>query len=231
VTLSGEIAVFAVTSGAPSLLSFRSAGPALSLVTRDGAPPEVAIHRGGVSFDLYAPSGSARILLRSLGAGALGGRATLTATPVTKIAEGLGPESLLGAGQARLYGFHVARPGAVGLGVRASSDLVTATLLSAGGARLGEGLVQMPELAVGDYLVSIRAPADSAPVRIRPAVAGVDPPGSGPPADVIRTYVLAEPPARRVGAARLEESDEELAASEGEAEADAEAPEERGSPR
>ncbi len=232
VTLSGEVATFTVASSAPSLLSFRSAGPALSLVTRDGAPPEVAIHQGGVRLDLYASSGSARILLRALGSGSLSGRATLTATPVTKIAEGLGPEILLGAGQARLYGFHVARSGAVGLGVRASSDLVTATLLSAGGARLGEGLVQMPELAVGDYLVSVRAPADAAPVRIRPALAGVDPPGTGPPADVIRTYVLAEPPARSASAARVEESDEEAAASKGEGEPDAETPdEEKGSPR
>ncbi len=215
-TLSGEVASFAVATGAPSLLSFRSPGPALSLVVRDGGAPEVAIHQNGVSLDLYAASGSARLLIRSLGSGALSGRATLTATPVTKIAEGLGPETLLGAGQARLYGFHVARSGAVGLGVRASSDLVTATLLSAGGVRLGEGLVQMPELAIGDYLVSVRAPADAAPVRIRPALAGADPPGTGPPADVIRTYVLPGVPLKGARAASPEEGDE--GASEGEAE-------------
>ncbi len=188
VGLSGEVAAFTVAADAPALLSFRSSGPALSLVMRDGEKPEVAIHSGGVSIDLYAPSGPTRILLRSFGSGALGGRATLTATPVTRIAEGLGPESLLGAGQARLYGFHVSRSGAVGVGVRASSDLVTATLLSSAGLRLGEGLVQMPDLAAGDYLVSVRAPSDAAPIRIRPALAGVEPPGAGPPADVIRIY-------------------------------------------
>lgn len=227
VFLSGAVAAFAVDAGEPSLLSFRSPGPALSLVTREGSPPEVAIHRAGVSLDLYVPTGSTRVLLRSLGVGALGGRATLTATPVTRIAEGLGPETLLGAGQARLYGFHVSRKGAVGLGVRASSDLVTATLLSAGGARLGEGLVQMPELAAGDYLYSVRSPADAAPVRIRPALAGVDPPGTGPPADVIRTYVLpgsagAETSARGIASHRT--SDDDTDAPESDAEADAPMP-------
>lgn len=221
VVLSGEVAAFAVGAGAPSLLSFRSPGPALSLVTKDGAPPEVAIHRGGVSLDVYAASGSARLLLRSLGSGALGGRATLTATPVTKIAEGLGPETLLGAGQARLYGFHIARSGAVGIGVRASSDLVTATLLSASGERLGEGFVQMPELAIGDYLVSVRAPADAAPVKIRPALAGVEPPGTGPPPDVIRTYVLPGLAVKATRATSLEEGDEAAGESEGEAEPNA----------
>lgn len=208
VALSGERAAFTVAAGGPSLLSFRAPGPALSCVARDGAAPEVTLHAAGVSLDVYAPGGPVRLLLRALGPGGLGGSATLTATPVARIAEGLGPETLLGAGQTRLYGFHVARTGSVGVGVRASSDLVTATLLSAGGARLGEGLVQMPALEAGDYLVSVRAPADAPPVRIRPALAGVAPPGTGPPADVILAYVRPGPSADAASARSPEEGDE-----------------------
>ena len=188
---------------------------------RDGVPPEVALHTGGVSLDVYAASGPVRILLRSLGSGGLGGTATLTATPVTTIAEGLGPETLLGAGQSRLYGFRVARGGTIGVGVRASSDLVTATLLEAGGKTLGEGLVQMPELAAGDYLVSVRAPADAVPVRIRPALAGVTPPGAGPPPDVIRSYVLPGLAGKTSAAAPREEGDEAEGASGDDAEPEA----------
>lgn len=219
VALSGQVAAFAVRAVTPSLLSFRSPGPALSLVEREGSPPEVELHRGGVSLDVYASSGAVRLLLRSLGSGGLGGSATLTATPVTKIIEGLGPETLLGAGQARLYGFHVARAGAVGVGVRASSDLVTATLLSAAGRKLGEGLVQMPELLAGDYLVSVRAPADAPPVRIRPALAGVAPPGTGPPPDVIRSYVL--PGGVVMGRRAAPAEGDETPAPDGDAEPDA----------
>jgi hypothetical protein len=230
VALSGELAAFTFTSASPSLFSFRSPGPALSLVAREGAPPEVAIHRGGVSLDVYAASGSTRLLLRSLGSPAQGGVAALTATPVTPIAEGLGPETLLGAGQARLYGFHVARAGAVGLGVRAGSDLVGATLLSANGVRLGEGLVQMPELAIGDYLVSVRAPKDAAPVWIRPALAGVLPPGTGPPPDVIRTYVKGDA-AKATSARTLEEDRDSTGEADDGAEPDAAAPDEdKGTP-
>ena len=221
VALFGDTAAFAVAAGAPSLLSFRCAGPALSLVMRDGVPPEVALHTGGVSLDVYAASSPVRILLRSLGSGGLGGTATLTATPVMTIGEGLGPETLLGAGQSRLYGFRVARGGTIGVGVRASSDLVTATLLEAGGKKLGEGLVQMPELAAGDYLVSVRAPADGVPVRIRPALAGVTPPGAGPPPDVIRSYVLPGLDGKTSAAAPREEGDEAEGASGDDAEPEA----------
>ena len=233
ITLSGDVAAFAVAAGAPSLLSFRSAGPALSLVAKDGSPPEVSLHPGGVSLDLYAASGSVRLLLRSLGTGGLGGTAALTTTPVTRIAEGLGPEALLGAGQSRLYGFHVARSGAVGIGVRASSDLVTATLFSGGGKELGEGLVQMPELAVGDYLVSVRAPADASPVKIRPALAGVEPPGTGPPPEVVLTYVRPGPPAKGTSAASRASEDEAAGTPQGDAEPDEtpDATPEEGDPR
>ena len=220
--LSGSVAAFDVDAAGPALVSLRAPGPALTLVGSEGATPEVAIHKAGVSLDAYAPNGKTRILVRSLGGGTLAGPATFTATPVTKIGEGLGPEALLGAGQVRLYGFHVARTGAVGVGVRADSDVVSATLLSPTGARLGDGLVQMPELAAGDYLLAVRAPSDSAPIRIRPAVAGIEPPGNGPPPEVIRTYVQPEDEVRGMSATHVEESgvesDEAAPAPEGETE-------------
>jgi len=217
--LSGPVAAFDVDAGGPALVSLRAPGPALTLVAGEGAAPEVAIHKAGVSLDAYVPGGKTRVLVRALGGGTLAGPATFTAIPVTKIGEGLGPEALLGAGQVRLYGFHVARTGAVGVGVRADSDVVSATLLSPTGARLGDGLVLMPELVAGDYLLSVRAPSDAVPIRIRPAVAGIEPPGSGPPPEVIRTYVQPGTEVKGMSATRREESEEEAApAPEGETE-------------
>jgi len=220
--LSGAVAAFDVDAAGPALVALRAAGPALTLVAREGTKPEVAIHKAGVSLDAYAPDGKARVVVRALGGGALSGLAAFTATPVTKIGEGLGPETLLGAGQTRLYGFHAARAGAIGLGVRADSDVVSATLLAPDGSRLGEGLVQMPDLAAGDYLLAVRAPGDAAPVRIRPALAGIEPPGTGPPPEVIRTYVMKGPEVQGMSATRLEESDAETSSPEEETEADGE---------
>jgi hypothetical protein len=47
----------------------------------------------------------------------------------------------------------------------------------------------MPTLAAGTYLLALHAPADGAPVRVRPALAGLERPDTGPPAEVIRCYL------------------------------------------
>jgi hypothetical protein len=47
----------------------------------------------------------------------------------------------------------------------------------------------MPELLPGDYLLALRSPAGAAPVKARPAVAGLVLPDTGPPAEVIRQYL------------------------------------------
>ncbi|HBL26834.1 MAG TPA: hypothetical protein DD490_08375, partial [Acidobacteria bacterium] len=46
-----------------------------------------------------------------------------------------------------------------------------------------------PALEPGDSLLALRAPADGPPVTARPALAGVVPPDTGPPDDVIRQYL------------------------------------------
>jgi hypothetical protein len=93
----------------------------------------------------------------------------------------------------------------------------------------------MPELAAGDYLLSVRAPSDSAPIRIRPAVAGIEPPGSGPPPDVIRTYVQPEGEVQGMSATYVEESgaesDEQAPTPEDEAEEPADDASDEGEPQ
>jgi hypothetical protein len=73
--------------------------------------------------------------------------------------------------------------------VRATPDVVTATLLDARGKHLSAGVLQMPKLKPGVYLLEVHAPADSGPIRVRAALAGVQRPGTGPPADVVRQYM------------------------------------------
>jgi hypothetical protein len=108
---------------------------------------------------------------------------------VTAIGEGLGPEVLLAPGTAHYFSFSVTREGPVGVGVRAAPDTATARLFEAAGGAIGEGIVQMPRLAPGAYLLAVRAPAEGGPVTVRPALAGLVPPDTGPPEDVVRRYL------------------------------------------
>ena len=81
----------------------------------------------------------------------------------------------------------------MGIGVRADAGAVDCWLLDARGKRIGSGVVQMPELEKGTYLLVLHVPADASPVRCRPALAGVKLPATGPPAEVIQRVPAACP--------------------------------------
>ncbi len=155
------------------------------------------MHRESGRLDAFLPPGDARLGLRSLAGAQLSGVAEITLTPVTAIREGLGPEVLLPAGGSRWFSFHVDRQGPVGVGAHADSDVVEIELYDRGGRRLEAagsgsakgGVVRMSDLAPGDYLLALRSPAGAAPVKARPAVAGLVLPDTGPPEDIIRQYL------------------------------------------
>jgi hypothetical protein len=127
-----------------------------------------------------------------VGGGALSAIAEFTASRVTPLTEGLGPEVLLAPGDSRLFSFEVKQPGMVGIGVHASSDVIESELLSSNGKSLGKGTVQKFTMQPGIYLLAIQAPAQGEPVRARAAVVGIVPPGTDPPEEVIRKYFEPE---------------------------------------
>ena len=114
-----------------------------------------------------------------------------------EISEGLGPEILLPPGATRYASFEVARSGRVGVAVRADSEVVSARLLDSRGRELPgseQGVLLMRDLEPGRYLLAFTLPADHPPVRVRPAVVGLEPPSS-PPEDVVQRYLeLADLP-------------------------------------
>ena len=120
--------------------------------------------------------------------GELAGVLELQASEVQTLGEGLGQPLLLAPGSARLFGFRVARTGLIGVGVQATPDVVTGRLLNERGELVGEGVVQMPRLAAGNYVLEVTAPSTGSPVQIRPAVVGIEPPAAGPPPEIRQQF-------------------------------------------
>jgi hypothetical protein len=193
-SLHGTSQTLRMVTSVPQMIHLRSANPSVSMVRVGANPPDVELHPEDVAMDLYHPPGVMEIGLRALAGGALSGEAEVTASQILPITEGLGPETLLAPGASAVYSFDVQREGAVGVGARASSDLVDVRLLDTAGHTLGIGLAQMPTLVPGTYLLILRAPPSAGPVTVRPALAGVSPPGTGPPAEVIREYLAKTGP-------------------------------------
>lgn len=194
VPLSARFAELTLSGAGPRVLHLRSAQPLATLIHRpDGSRDEVEVHPEAGRLDAFLPAGESRVGLRALAGAQLSGVAEVTETPVTPIGEGLGPEVLLAAGASRWFSFRVERQGPVGIGAHAGADVVEIDLYDRAGHPLqGEekgGVIRMPDLAPGDYLLELHAPAAAAPVRARPALAGLVLPDTGPPEEVIQQYL------------------------------------------
>jgi len=191
-SLHGAVQTFAIRPEAAGLLQLRTSAPVVVRLTPQEGPPRVHLLETGGTLALPVALGRHLLAFRPLGSPRLSGSLELTWTRATPIGEGLGPEVLLGAGETQLFRFVTTRAGPIGLGVLADREVVTCVLLDELGIPLGEGLVQMPTLEPGHYLLALHAPADAAleaPIRARPALAGLEIPDSGPPAAVIQTYL------------------------------------------
>jgi hypothetical protein len=196
VVLSGIAQHLGVALDGPAMLHLSTPCPLVARIEPVDGPTRIEVHEAGGRLDTWLPTGEAEIILRALRGTTLWGTAAITTTPATDIGEGLGPEVLLAPGSTRLFRFEVERKGQVGVGIRADADRVTATVLDQAGAQIGTGMAQMVELTPGTWFLALHLPEDSDPVRARPALAGVEPPETGPPAEVVRKYLdLATPSA------------------------------------
>ena len=186
IALSGTATALEVTLDGPGMVHLRAPCP---FAVRNPAVGDVQVRDTGGSADLWLPEGTATLELRSLAGTALFGDLEVTSSVPVDIGEGLGPQVLIGAGQTRLFRFETTRDGRVGVGVNADADRVVARVLTPDGDLVGQGVLQMLHLKAGTWLLALSQPEAGAPVRVQPALAGVDAPDTGPPDDVIRRYL------------------------------------------
>ena len=187
--LTGPTAGLTANVDVPSILHLSIDDPLVVVIRRPEGPLEDFIQTQGSPLDLYLAPGTTTLWLRPPDGGDLRGSAEVLLSPVTAIGEGPGPELLLAPGASHYFSFSVERKGPIGIGVRASPDTASCRLLDAAGRTLGTGIVQMPDLEPGSYLLAVDAPADGGPITVRPAIAGIVPPGSAPPDEVVRRYL------------------------------------------
>ena len=199
IQLQGEVTSLWMEPKPVTMLHVRAPVAAATLLWQGDGEPTVELHPDGCSLDAVMGGELTFLVIRPVGGTAAVGQAVITTTPVEPIGEGLGPEVLLAAGSTRAFSFQVTRAGNIGFGVRADSDRVQATLLDTAGTRIDSGLVRLVALEPGSYILALHAPADGPPISARPALAGVEPPETGPPDDVLRQYMslagFTEPPA------------------------------------
>lgn len=171
----------------PGVHRIAADGPFAAHIARPGAP-EVAWRPEGGTVDVFVGSRPVRVGLRPLGdqPDVIAHQRMVGVRPLT---EGLGPEVLLAGGEDAWFRFEVEEAGPIGVGVRATAERVEARVVASTGETVAEGVVAMPELTPGTWYLVLSQPAGAAPLRARPAIAGLEPPDTGPPADVVRSYL------------------------------------------
>ena len=182
--LSGQAMRLSMHLAQPALLRVRSDAPVLLGLA--GETP--TLFPAGAAFSRYVPAGDCGLLVVSAQDGPLSGRLDLSAVPVHPATNGLGETIIAAPGDNALFGFTLAAPARIGIGVQAQPDRVALTLLDAGGRALASGAAMLRDLAAGRYIVQAKVPDDGPTTSIRPAIVGLAPRADGPPADVVQYY-------------------------------------------
>jgi hypothetical protein len=141
------------------------------------------------SFDEYLEPGSYVVMARGTEGQALAGTLRTLFSPASQITGTLGPETLVGDGESRTFVFTVKTAGQVGIGLKSESDRLTCELMTKEGRLLGSGIQQFIRLEPGVYLLRVTADSGAAPVRFSPVVVGLEPPGLGPPKELLQEFL------------------------------------------
>ena len=116
----------------------------------------------------------------------MAGELTISRDTASPIEEPFGPWTILRPGESRYFSFDVIQQGKIGLGVQGKRDAARCELLTSDGKRIADGVRMAPRLEPGSYILRIYLPPDETTVEARAVLAGLIPPGTGPPEDYIR---------------------------------------------
>ncbi|BDG03196.1 hypothetical protein [Anaeromyxobacter oryzae] len=185
VRLEGAAVDVAVALGAEAAVHVRADGGVCVLAPAAAAPVVEGLG-DGCRLDRVLPAGTHRLRVRAFAGRPLAGALAVTTEPVLPLAEGVGPETWIGPGEARVFRFTVASSGKVGLGVREEAETLACTVTDAADRALGEGCQALLALEKGSYLLAVRAPPGAPPARFRPVLLGLAGAETGVPEDVLR---------------------------------------------
>ena len=188
--MNGASMTLKVDADMSSMLHLDAVVPLIARVYTGDSAGAVEVYPNGGHLEFCLPSASERslITLRALGTQRLTGTIKTYTTEIHALDDGEGPEFRLGPGDSRLFRFTLWNDRTIGIGVSGSTDIANCRLLDSGGRTIGSGVVQMHNLAKGEYFLSIDLPDGAASVELRPVLVGLKTP-EGPPPDVIRHYL------------------------------------------
>ncbi|MBN2498519.1 MAG: hypothetical protein JXR96_28265 [Deltaproteobacteria bacterium] len=189
--LTGEMVDYAFQLERPSMVQLRSdAGVCALMSTQRMLTVE---GEDGCDIQRLLEAGVYRFMVRSFAGRPLSGSMVWTDQPVPDLEEGVSGQEWVIPGEARIFRFRVLAAGHIGLGLRADADLLECKVLDPNLKVLGTGCHQYRDLDKGTYLLEVRCPGGSRPMRFRPVLLGLSGTRSMVPASYLDEFF------RRIG--------------------------------
>jgi hypothetical protein len=208
-TLEGKSRWFGITVEKPSALHVSADCPAVAgLSSKVEGPvpltasgllpsggnartPPLAVVEGypDTRLDATLEPGNYVVGLRSLDGETLHGTAEISLAEVIPIEKTFGPERMIRGGETQTFAFAMKEKGTLGIGLNADREVLSCHLLRSDGTALGSGSQQFVDVAAGTYLLRVSLPPGENPVKFTPIIVGLEPPGSGPPEEVLREFL------------------------------------------
>jgi hypothetical protein len=205
IPLNGNFTTLVLRPASPSLFHIQTDSPVITSIMASNASPRIVVASEGADIPIFGlPETETRISFQAMDDGPLSGTADVVMSEVLEIQEGPGPKHMLEPGGSQIFSFTLTHSTRVGIGVKASADIATCSLMDPQGRTLGTGVVQMHDLKAGTYFMIIRSPSNSIPVEVQPVVVGIEPRGTDPPEEVIQQYMAMS----EIHQEREEDSDE-----------------------
>ncbi|MDP2340779.1 MAG: hypothetical protein Q8O67_07470 [Deltaproteobacteria bacterium] len=128
---------------------------------------------GGCDLRVVVDKGQHRLLVRGFGGASLGGTLTWSFEPVTALVEGVNKETLIQAGEARVFEVALLSDGQLGVGLKVDAEVLDCALLNTRQEVVADGCQIFGRFTKGTWYLRVEAPPDSGPRRFSPVIFGL----------------------------------------------------------
>ena len=147
----------------------------------------------GCDLRVIVDKGDQRLLVRGFGGGALGGTLTWSFEPIAGLQEGVNAETLIQAGEARVFQVALLSDGELGVGLKVDAEVLSCALLNHQQEVVAEGCQVFGRFTKGTWYLRVEAPPHSGPRRFSPVVFGLKGADIDVPDDYLRDFFSRVP--------------------------------------
>jgi hypothetical protein len=148
---------------------------------------------GGCDLRVVVDKGEHRLLVRSFGGAPLSGTLAWTFEPLQVLAEGVGKETLVQPGEARVFQVSLLSDGELGIGIKVDAEVLECALLNPRQEIVADGCQIFGRFHKGTYYLRVEAPPDSGPRPFSPVVFGLKGADVDVPDDYLRDFFRRVP--------------------------------------